>query len=232
MNNNPYVAPITTTLNDGLFAVYKGENNALDSLGNYNGTAQGGLTYASGVSGNAFQFNGTTAYIKQNTDDSWNGIGNSFSIKFDWYAKSGNDQGLLSNLKLSGSNIYGWVIYYNASYLSIEFYNGGTSSVSTYRISDTNFSLNSWNKIIFVHNYNTSNKIYVNAVEVTGSYTVGDGTQNPTYTTGHQADIGAYYYGTHQGFVKNATIIDEVNLYSRVLSTDEVTELQTKFYPF
>jgi hypothetical protein len=221
-----------STLNTGLYAVYKAESNANYSLGNYNATAQGGLTYVTGVDGNGFNFNGTDAYVKQNTDDSWNGIGNSFSIKFDWFAKSGNDQGLLSNLKLSGSNIYGWVIYYNASYLSIEFYNGGTSSVSTYRISDTNFSLNSWNKIVITHEHSTSNKIHVNAVEVTGSYTVGDGTQNPTYTTGHQADIGAYYYGTHQGFVKNATIIDEAYLFSKVLTPTEITELQTNYYPF
>ncbi len=54
---------ITSTLNESLYAVYKAESNANDSFGSNNGTAQGGLAYVSGKSGNAFQFNGTNAYV-------------------------------------------------------------------------------------------------------------------------------------------------------------------------
>jgi len=52
-----------STLLNNLFAVYKAESNANDSLGVYNGTANGGVTYSAGKSGNAFTFNGTTAYV-------------------------------------------------------------------------------------------------------------------------------------------------------------------------
>ena len=51
-------------LNINLYAVYKAESNANDSLGTYNGTAQAGLTYSAGKSGNAFVFNGTNAFVQ------------------------------------------------------------------------------------------------------------------------------------------------------------------------
>ena len=54
---------LPSTLLTNLYAVYKAENNANDSLGTYNGTAQGGLTYTTGKSGNAFVFNGVNADI-------------------------------------------------------------------------------------------------------------------------------------------------------------------------
>ncbi|HRI04239.1 MAG TPA: carboxypeptidase regulatory-like domain-containing protein [Pyrinomonadaceae bacterium] len=47
----------TATLS-GLSAWYKAENNALDDLGNYNGTLVNGATFATGKVGNAFKFDG------------------------------------------------------------------------------------------------------------------------------------------------------------------------------
>lgn len=53
------LSPLLTSL----YTVYKAENNANDSFGTNNGTAQGGLTYSTGKSGNAFTFNGTNAHV-------------------------------------------------------------------------------------------------------------------------------------------------------------------------
>ena len=43
--------------------LFKGEGSANDSAGSANGTLVGGVTYATGEIGNAFQFNGTNSYI-------------------------------------------------------------------------------------------------------------------------------------------------------------------------
>ena len=49
---------------DGIVAWWPAEGNALDLLSSFGGTLQGGATAdAAGVSGTAFQFNGTSAYV-------------------------------------------------------------------------------------------------------------------------------------------------------------------------
>ena len=47
----------------GPISWWKADGNTLDSVGPENGTAQGGLTYAPGVHGQAFNFNGTDAAV-------------------------------------------------------------------------------------------------------------------------------------------------------------------------
>src|SRR5258708_5987829 len=44
-------------------AWWRGENNALDSAGNADGTVHGGVSYAPGVSGQAFLFDGVDGAI-------------------------------------------------------------------------------------------------------------------------------------------------------------------------
>src|SRR6185503_10360482 len=47
----------------GIASLWKAETNAVDSIGTNNGTLTGGATFAAGKSGQAFQLNGSTAYI-------------------------------------------------------------------------------------------------------------------------------------------------------------------------
>jgi N-acetylneuraminic acid mutarotase len=53
-----------TGLPTGAVSSWRGEGNALDSVGGNNGTLQGGVTFAAGEVGQAFQFNGTTGYVR------------------------------------------------------------------------------------------------------------------------------------------------------------------------
>ena len=55
----PCVAPPS-----GLVGWWRAEGNAYDSIGNNNGIVQGGLTYGSGEVGQGFVFNGTTGNVK------------------------------------------------------------------------------------------------------------------------------------------------------------------------
>ena len=50
-----------TTLGDGLVSWWRGEGNALDSVGANNGTTQGGVAFVAGRIGQSFEFHGTDA---------------------------------------------------------------------------------------------------------------------------------------------------------------------------
>jgi hypothetical protein len=76
----------SSSLKTSLFAAYNGESNANDSFGANNGTAQGGLTYGTGKIGNAFNGNGTNAYVSL-PNNSWNFTG-TFSINIWAYLSS------------------------------------------------------------------------------------------------------------------------------------------------
>jgi hypothetical protein len=52
-----------TGLPGGAVSSWQGEGNALDSAGGNSGTLQGGVTFAPGEAGQAFNFNGTTAEV-------------------------------------------------------------------------------------------------------------------------------------------------------------------------
>src|SRR5262249_11468598 len=54
-----FVGPLS-----GAIADWKGEGNANDSAGANNGTLQGGAAFTSGVSGQAFSFDGSTGYVQ------------------------------------------------------------------------------------------------------------------------------------------------------------------------
>src|SRR5439155_12611387 len=48
----------------GLISWWRGESNALDSVDSNNGVPQGGTTFAPGEVGQAFNFNGTSAFVQ------------------------------------------------------------------------------------------------------------------------------------------------------------------------
>ena len=99
-----------SSLNNGLFAAYNADNNANDSLGTYNGTPIGGLTYTTGKIGNAFNFNGTNAYVSL-PNNSMNLTGD-FTISIWVYYTATGAQTLFANGFYDvGTNIYkGWAI--------------------------------------------------------------------------------------------------------------------------
>jgi len=217
----------STPLTTGLYAVYKGESNANDSLGLYNGTPQGGLTYSTGKSGNAFVGNGTNAYV-QIPYNIFSSI-TEFSISF-WVnlnSLTGN-QFLFSNIKVSGGVYKGFGIVKNtANKINLQIY--GTSSVDLY--SNTTLTSNTWYNIVITRK-SSGNKIYTNGIlDNSDSSSV-----NPTYYTPQYSQIGAYDNSFNPlSYVTNGKI-DEVNIWNRELTTTEITELYNsgtgKFYPY
>jgi hypothetical protein len=218
------IAP--SSLLTGLYAVYKGESNANDSLGPYTGTPYGGLTYVTGKSGNAFQFNGLNSYIQVPYNIFASTVNFSISFWVNFSSLTGN-QFLFSNIKVSGGIYKGFGIVKNtANKINLQIY--GASSTDIYSITTLNAS--TWYNIVITRN-NLGSNIYINgALDNSDSSSV-----NPTYYTPQYSQIGAYdNTSSSLSYVTNGAI-DELDIWGKQLTSTEVTELYNsgagKFYP-
>lgn len=223
-----------STLLTSLYAVYKGESSANDSLGTYNGTAQGGLTYTAGKSGNAFTFNGTTSYVSLPTNSFK--FNSDFSISL-WSRLGGNvadPQGLFANITFDGTYQYGYFFYYTNNTVTFQIDNNSGKTKLDYV---TGSLFNNWKHLVITRKYSTGTKMYVDGVLVASN----TNTQNPSYHATMTPSIGAANYGPTYGnvvqyYTSNTGKIDEVNVWSKELTSTEVTELYNagagKFYPY
>jgi hypothetical protein len=226
---------ITSTLNESLYAVYKAESNANDSFSTYNGTAQGGLTYTTGKSGNAFNFNGTNAYVNLG-NDIFNSFTGDFSVSC-WVnlnSITGN-QMIFHNQSFNSSNAKsnGWSLIARNNSIKFEIYNNSGSFV---QLSDSGFiSSSTWYNVVLTRKASTRSRIYINGTLQNSNAS----TLNPTYDTTLipiPSSIGAYRYNatTVQDYFNGK--IDELNLWTKELTSTEVTDLYNsgsgKFYPF
>lgn len=221
-----------STLLTNLYAVYKGENNANDSLGTYNGTAQGGLTYNTGKSGDAFLFNGTNAYVKL-PDNMFNSFTGDFSISM-WVNvfNTGTLQALLSCKAYNGTNYYGFSVYnYGGTYFQI--LNGTSTAVNLQETYPNPYY--TWYHVVVTRKGSTRSRIYYN-----GSLTTANtDPTNPVYYSGtNNCTIGVSNFAGALGlayYVGNGTKIDELNIWDKELTASEVTDLYNsgtgKFYP-
>jgi hypothetical protein len=225
-----------STLLTGLYAVYKGESNANDSLGVYNGTPYGGLTYSSGKSGNAFTFNGTTGLIEL-PNSSFDFMGD-FSISA-WVkipSTPSTSGYIFSNYNFDVVTSYGYVLYINTN-RTISFFVGALAGTSTVT-STTALALNTWYHITVRRDSVTkSNYLYINgtleAQAINTGLTIGYGTLAIQPTIGAQRN-------NNQGVLSVSNFlngnIDEVNLWNKALTATEVTQLYNagtgKFYPY
>lgn len=221
---------IPSNLNNDLIALYKAESNANDSLSTYNGTALGGLTYGVGKVGTAFQFNGTNSYILLPTGSMR--FTNSFSVSMWTYAtanQTGN-KGLFSDYYWPGD--LGYIIYMNTSNKVATYFLGNGNTLNGFT-SNSSLANNQWNHIVVLWDKpNTQWKIYINGV------------LDYTYTNANASSLNYGEYGnqrTNIGAINSSPSgvadvfngkIDEFGVWNRVLTTTEITELQTKYYPF
>ena len=231
----------STPLTTGLYAVYKAENNANDSLLNYNGTAVGGLTYTTGKSGNAFTFNGSNSYVSF-TAGSFNSLTTDFSVSAWVYLPSGynstNNCPIFSNMSAPGWFETPGGFWLRFAGTTIQLAIGGKLNPIGlgYNISNDNL-LGTWIHVVAVRKNNTSSKIYINNVLKTSN----TDTVNPVYYTGVNLTtptIGNVKMpnGVQDGYYAyNGSKIDEVNVWNKELTSTDVTALYNggtgKFYP-
>ena len=236
-------SPLLTSL----YAVYKAESNANDSLATYNGTAQGGLTYSAGKSGNAFTFNGSTAAISY-PSNSMNLTGD-FSISA-WINlplgyNAGQELTILMNLNCDGawySNLKGFWLAVSGNNTFFSVFDGiNQNAVNWDDSTGSIIKANSgWVHVAATRKASTGSKLYLNGVLKASDTNTNDATYHTNYqvpTTGRR-----YILDRTGGVANNSTYattnanIDELNIWSKELTSTEITELYNtgtgKFYPY
>jgi arabinan endo-1,5-alpha-L-arabinosidase len=223
-----------STLNTGLIAAYKAESNANDSLGLYNGTAVGGLTYTTGKSGNAFSLNGTNALVTlPNNMLSFAGAF-SYSAWVRYNVMPSGEVYIVTATNGNGTTVNNGVAFgFVNSILRLTIMNNTSLSVWTCG----SFSANTWYHVAVTKTASTAPKFYRDGVLQTTALLSGTNTLNPLYTSGPYPNslcsIGAYRYNNGSNtYAYSNGLIDEVNIYNKELTQAEITELQTKYYPY
>lgn len=218
-----------STLLTNLYAVYKAENNSNDSLGTYNGTAQGGLTYTTGKSGNAFVGNGTNAHVSLSNDTFK--FTNAFSFNV-WVniSSSTTNSVFISNYFFQGGLGEAGYIFEHLSNGNIRFYmltSPGSTTQLNYSYAG---NYNAWHMLTLTKASSSGAlKLYIDGVLATSNSSPGV----IYYHTSNYSTIGvAKYTGGASGYLENGGKIDEVGVWDKELTTTEITELQTKYYPF
>ena len=212
----------SSSLKTSLFAAYNGESNANDSFGSNNGTAVGGLTYSTGKIGNAFQFNGTNAYVSlPRTTNQFDFTGD-FSISL-WFNQSVNG-GLFSNCYItSTTNRYGYNLYLQGGRIRFQTYKGNTapsSATNTAQATSTAINTNTWYHVVVTKTVGNAFKMYINNVLQALAVLEGDLSLTPVYSSSNTVNIGA-----EQGAYFLNGKIDALNTWTKELTQSEITEL-------
>lgn len=200
---------------------WKGDGNANDIISGYNGTLQGGATYAPGKVGQAFSFDGAEAsYIEIPDTAAFNPSG-AFSVDGWFYIDPAANAGKIATLvaKTEGSTNDGWALYFDdragvGASKSLKFVLGTVLELQN-AIPTTN-----WYHIAGVFDPSTTpnSRIYINGVLV-ASVDCSGATPN-----GLNVRIGAMYWTDyyHQGNDRLNGKADEVEFYNRALSLSEI----------
>ena len=223
---NPYrfaVAP--STLLTGLTASYSLDGNATKNVGTNNGTATN-VTYTTGKFGQCAFFNGTGS-IKIADSSDWNFAASDFAISL-WLKRGtiGSRQIFCGQIGSSGTN--------NTVNVFVEFqsndtiravFASGTTLYTTLASTNTIAETTTWHNVIIQRN-GTNFYIIVDgtqwATSSLGAITLNDSTAS--FSLGAPGDLAAFYFNGY---------VDEANIWNgRYLTSTEITELQTKYYPF
>lgn len=208
---------------------------ANDSVSTNNGTINSGVTYAQGVVGNAFKFNGTTGYVSL-PDNSLNLTGD-FTISVWVYPTSGAAQTILANLaSASGTISKGWSLGINnisgAQTSKVIWWQGigpATTQYTGWEFRTTSLTLNAWNHILITRVSGVNTYCEVNGILQTQTIfgTGANVAADPTYHTTNKASIGAgvTLAGVAGSYLLANTMVDNISVWNRQLTSDEKAQL-------
>ena len=211
----------SSSLKTSLFAAYNGESNANDSFGSNNGTAVGGLTYTSGKIGDAFQFNGTNAYVSL-PNNSFNPTGD-FTISA-WvnFADNTGYNVIYSSYSSGGTWGNGVDFFREGATNNWSFILRNAVNIVLFRTPGIGGPTNKWSHMVVVRVVGQDPKFYMNGSLVTGTfYTFGNSSINPSYGANQICNIGSQNNGSLLGNFKQ----DGTSLWNRALTQAEITEL-------
>ncbi|MDF2932184.1 MAG: hypothetical protein K0R36_1515 [Chryseobacterium sp.] len=198
----------------GLVAWWGFSGNANDLSGNSNNLTVNGATLTAdrnGTANSAYAFNGTTGHLTKSTL-SYNFAQNStYSISF-WMKKTGNTEGVAM---MSGSNTSGNFIWLLQCDTTKTIFGTNKQGESWTWANGPSYSTTAWEHFVAVYNMQTM-QLYKNGALVatsTNAYTNSTSTAMP------------FYIGRAIGGGNIAASIDDVGIWSRVLTTTEISQL-------
>ncbi|MBM4029724.1 MAG: LamG domain-containing protein [Planctomycetes bacterium] len=215
-------------LPDGVVALWRGEGNAQDSIGQNHGSLVGGTSFTNGIEDQCFAFNGTSGYVElTNAGDLDFGTSNFTVCAWAFFASAGgglsSDQTLFQKVLGSYPNDRGYFL---------EYVSGEPQPVLRFMVRDTTSNANDfmlpaplrvdqWFHIAGVRSGNV-NRIYLNGA-LLGEQQAGS---NIDVGSGGTARIGGLLSLTGDArFFRGR--LDEVSLYDRALSADQIYRLGT-----
>jgi hypothetical protein len=206
---------------------------ANDNVSTRDGYISGGVVNQSGKFGKSILHDTQTDYVRV-TNHSSLYPGDSLTVSL-WFKlnslpSAGDKNFFLIRHYYTSAQPWAYEIFISKSTNYIAFYVYNNSD--TYFAAETNDNAvvaDTWYNLICTIGAGTTPKIYLNNSDVT-SYTNG-GNFSGTIRTANIQDLyigNALYDGTSapMGY------IDEVNIWSRIISSGERSSLQTKYYPF
>jgi WD40 repeat protein len=202
----------------GLVAWWRADGNAKDSVGRHHGTLKGGVTFTPGVAGQAFRLDGATRYVEVPGSDLWGFGRRDLSIEL-WVqfravtpARNIGDPNAVFIGCDEGNGPgrgHKWFFAYGAGFLNVHISTDGKSGF--YAKTDFSPDVDQWYHLAVTRNRGTFT-IYVNGMPRT-SEKVDIIIPNPDapLTIGQAENVGFF-----------SGLIDEVAIYDRALSPDEV----------
>jgi len=202
-----------------LVSYWRFEGDADDELGVNNGTVNGATYTADGKFGGAYDYDGETSYIAVPDSDSLHM--QNFTISL-WMKPAVNmtNEGSTRNffiLDKMGGGTSGYALtYYKGSGYGNFYYKLGDGSSQNSVYFRYDFYAGEWYHIVYTYDHQYR-RIYINGVEVHNKATTFD----PSYDSknlvfGRRTEQANYWF--------NGTI-DEVKIYNRSLSADEIKRL-------
>jgi hypothetical protein len=202
----------------GLAARFAFEGNANDSAGGHNGTPNGGPTYAAGKLGQAISLDGTNDYVAVGNV----GISGAAPRTIAGWAKMNVTTGITDWTNVFGFSATGA----NDLHFDIEVVGGGTTTAGYYGIHVYGWERNIMAPDLEWHHFaatydGTTISWYGNGLLIGSEAHPGLNTQGDV-RIGKRIDTGGYFPG----------LVDEVQIFSRVLSDAEIAGLAGIALPF
>jgi hypothetical protein len=212
----------------GLVGWWRGEGNALETIGGTSGTVYPGTTYAKGMVGQAFSFNGVTGCVMNTNTLPLTNIQNSFTIEFWAYPQKGITIPPQNNTGYPGISGQSYAVFPDwggtggAAGVGVSVGTNGIAVIEqapSYMPSLLSYTnrINGWAHIAVVY-ASKQPVLYVNGVNVKTGITSTEAFVYPSKNIGNEYASGFTFqnYGPYEG------LLDEVSIYSRALSAGEI----------
>lgn len=198
----------------GLVAWWGFTGSAIDYSGNSNDLTVTGATLIAdrnGTANAAYSFNGTSAFLTKSSLSYNFAQAGTYSISF-WMKKTGNSEGVAM---MSGSNTSGNFIWLLQCDATKTIFGTNKQGESWTWANGPNYSTTAWEHFVAVYN-NQTMQLYKNGTLVS--------TSTNTYTGSTSAAM-PFYIGRAIGGGYIAASIDDVGIWSRVLTATEISQL-------